>query len=180
LWVGGPVCPHCGVSVRLASSMAWQKRQSPYRTAEELHQAALQAVHGARGYGFRVGAHSAAQDAASGPPALQFQEGHERPPTPPDLRGGLQARLIFGSPNSGSDARWRPSPNGWLGRHCRSPTRLTLYERGGVARSFHTDGHSLATIVPIIRQNIRRESKLITDAANYKAVRKGVRNQGLR
>jgi hypothetical protein len=50
---------------------------------------------------------------------------------------------------------------------------LTLVERGGSARSFHTDGHSLASIVPIIRQNISRESKLMTDAAHhYKAVRR--------
>jgi transposase-like protein len=44
---------------------------------------------------------------------------------------------------------------------------LTLVERGGSARSFHTDGHSIATIVPIVRQNVRRESKLMTDAAMH-------------
>ncbi len=50
---------------------------------------------------------------------------------------------------------------------------LTLVERGGSARSFHTDGHSMATIVPIVRQNVRRESKLMTDAAmHYKQLRK--------
>jgi transposase-like protein len=42
---------------------------------------------------------------------------------------------------------------------------LTLVERGGSARSFHTDGHSLSTIVPIVRQNVRRDSRLMTDAA---------------
>src|SRR5208282_4870230 len=42
---------------------------------------------------------------------------------------------------------------------------LTLVERGGPARSFHTEGHSIASIVPIIRQNIRRESRLMTDRA---------------
>jgi transposase-like protein len=48
---------------------------------------------------------------------------------------------------------------------------LTLVERGGSARSFHTDGHSLASIVPIVRQNVRRESDLMTDAAlHYKAL----------
>jgi transposase-like protein len=50
---------------------------------------------------------------------------------------------------------------------------LTLVERGGPARSFHTDGHSLATIVPIVRQNVRRESHFMTDAAlHYRAVGK--------
>jgi transposase-like protein len=50
---------------------------------------------------------------------------------------------------------------------------LTLVERGGLARSFHTDGHSIATIVPIVRQNVRRESKLMTDdASHYRQLRK--------
>jgi transposase-like protein len=42
---------------------------------------------------------------------------------------------------------------------------VTLVERGGSARSFHTDGHSIADIVPIVRENIRRESRLMTDKA---------------
>ncbi len=48
---------------------------------------------------------------------------------------------------------------------------VTLVERGGPARSFHTDGHSIADIVPIVRENIRRESRLMTDKAlHYKQV----------
>jgi transposase-like protein len=50
---------------------------------------------------------------------------------------------------------------------------LTLVERGGSARSFHTEGHSIASIVPIIRQNISRESRLMTDRAlHYKKIGK--------
>jgi transposase-like protein len=56
---------------------------------------------------------------------------------------------------------------------------LTLVERGGAARSFHTDGHSIADIVPIVRQNIRRESRLMTDRAmHYKAVGKEFADHG--
>jgi hypothetical protein len=56
---------------------------------------------------------------------------------------------------------------------------LTLVERGGSAHSFHTDGHSVASIVPIVRQNIRRESRLMTDAApHYKAVGKEFTEHG--
>jgi transposase-like protein len=44
---------------------------------------------------------------------------------------------------------------------------LTLVERGGSARSFHIDGTTLANILPIIRMHIRRESDLMTDAAQY-------------
>jgi transposase-like protein len=48
---------------------------------------------------------------------------------------------------------------------------VTLVERGGSARSFHTDGHSIASIVPIVRENIRRESRLMTDQAlHYRVV----------
>jgi transposase-like protein len=56
---------------------------------------------------------------------------------------------------------------------------LTLVERGGSARSFHTDGHSIASIVPILRQNVRRESNLMTDkAGHYKAVGKEFADHG--
>jgi transposase-like protein len=44
-------------------------------------------------------------------------------------------------------------------------TVLTLVERGGSARSFHIDSTSIAQIVPILRENIRRESSLMTDEA---------------
>ena len=44
---------------------------------------------------------------------------------------------------------------------------LTLVERGGIARSFHIDSTSIAQIVPLVRQNIRRESKLMTDEARH-------------
>jgi transposase-like protein len=42
---------------------------------------------------------------------------------------------------------------------------LTLVERGGIARSFHIENTSVSQIVPIVRQNVRRESKLMTDEA---------------
>ena len=48
---------------------------------------------------------------------------------------------------------------------------LTLVERGGSARSFHIESTSVADIAPILRQNIRRESRLHTDEARqYKEV----------
>ena len=44
---------------------------------------------------------------------------------------------------------------------------LTLVERGGSARSFHIDSTSIANIVPILRENIRRESRFMTDEARH-------------
>jgi transposase-like protein len=56
---------------------------------------------------------------------------------------------------------------------------LTLVERGGSARSFHIETTSVGQIVPIVRQNIRRESDLMTDEAqHYKAVGKEFASHG--
>jgi transposase-like protein len=44
---------------------------------------------------------------------------------------------------------------------------LTLVERGGSARSFHIDSTSIADIAPILRANISRESRLMTDDARH-------------
>jgi transposase-like protein len=40
---------------------------------------------------------------------------------------------------------------------------LTLVERGGAARSFHVEHVAKEAIIPIVRENIARESKLMTD-----------------
>ncbi len=45
-------------------------------------------------------------------------------------------------------------------------TVLTLVERGGSARSFHIDTATIAEVAPIIRANISRETRLVTDEAN--------------
>jgi transposase-like protein len=44
---------------------------------------------------------------------------------------------------------------------------LTLVERGGAARSFHIESASLMSVLPIVRDNIRRESKFMTDAGQH-------------
>jgi transposase-like protein len=63
----------------------------------------------------------------------------------------------------------------FIGRQAGQPKRragfghknavLTLVERGGAARSFHVDGVRIADIAPIVRRNIAREAKLMTDEA---------------
>jgi ISXO2-like transposase domain len=56
---------------------------------------------------------------------------------------------------------------------------LTLVERGGGARSFHIDSFAMAQVVPIVRTNIRRESRFMTDEANqYKALGKEFADHG--
>jgi transposase-like protein len=52
-------------------------------------------------------------------------------------------------------------------------TVLTLVRRGGEARSFHVDSTSIASIVPILRAQIKAESAVMTDEANqYKQLGK--------
>jgi transposase-like protein len=46
-------------------------------------------------------------------------------------------------------------------------TVLTLVERGGSARSFHIDNTTIANVAPIVRENISRESRLMTDEAHF-------------
>lgn len=40
---------------------------------------------------------------------------------------------------------------------------LTLVERGGTARSFHVEGVTMASLLPVIRENITRETTIMTD-----------------
>lgn len=48
---------------------------------------------------------------------------------------------------------------------------LTLVERGGAARSFHIDGVRIADIAPILKANLAREAKLMTDeGAAYRSI----------
>jgi transposase-like protein len=43
---------------------------------------------------------------------------------------------------------------------------LTLVERGGSARSFHIENATKEEILPLVRENIKRESHVMTDEAN--------------
>jgi transposase-like protein len=44
---------------------------------------------------------------------------------------------------------------------------LALVERGGSVRSFHVDGTTINSLLPIIFNNVRRESDLMTDQASW-------------
>jgi len=60
-----------------------------------------------------------------------------------------------------------------VGGAAHKNTVLTLVERGGRARSFHITSATIATVVPIVRSNIAKESRFMTDEAHiYKRVGK--------
>ena len=44
---------------------------------------------------------------------------------------------------------------------------LTLVERGGSARSFHIDGKAISDVMPIVRENVKRETRINTDEAKH-------------
>jgi transposase-like protein len=44
---------------------------------------------------------------------------------------------------------------------------LTLVERGGAARSWHVDGTTVGTLMPIIRANVAKETAVMTDTASW-------------
>jgi transposase-like protein len=66
----------------------------------------------------------------------------------------------------------------WGGNQFRNIV-LTLVEREGSARSFHIDGTTSATLIPILRTNISRESHLMSDEASwYKGIGKEFASHG--
>jgi transposase-like protein len=46
-------------------------------------------------------------------------------------------------------------------------TVLSLVERGGEVRSFHVDKADSQTIMPIVRENVAKEARVMTDEAKY-------------
>ena len=62
-----------------------------------------------------------------------------------------------------------PKRRGYAHKHAV----LSLVERGGKVRSFHVDGTKAADVVPIMKANIARETKIMTDeAGQYAHVKK--------
>lgn len=67
--------------------------------------------------------------------------------------------------------RLEGQPKKGHGASSHKNTVLTLVERGGAARSFHIDAASVGQIAPIVRANIARETRLMTDEAQqYRGV----------
>ena len=63
----------------------------------------------------------------------------------------------------------KPKQRGYAHKHAV----LTLVERGGKARSFHVDGTAARDVVPILKENIARETRMMTDeAGQYVALKK--------
>lgn len=186
LWPEGPVCPHCGVVNHAYKT----KRPGVFRCAEKgcrkdfsvtmktvmershiaLHKW-LQAFHLMASSKKGVSAHQLHRTLQIGYEAAWFMAHRIREA----MRLGGLSPLGGGGKTVEVDETYighlegQPK-KGRLGTSNMN-TVVTLVERGGSARSFHVDGNRIADIAPILRANLSREAKLMTDEhASYREV----------
>jgi transposase-like protein len=180
LWPDGPVCPHCGVVGHAYKT----KRPGVYRCAEQscrkdftvtmktvmerskiaLHKW-LQGFHLMASSKKGVSAHQLHRTLQITYEAAWFMSHRIR-----------EAMRAGGLSPLGGGGKVVEADETYIGRLKDQPKRrgpshkntvLTLVERGGSARSFHIDGASVARIAPIVRENISRETRFMTDEARY-------------
>jgi transposase-like protein len=181
LWPDGPVCPHCGV----VDCAYKTKRPGVYRCAEQgcrkdfsvtmktvmershiaLHKW-LQGFHLMTSSKKGVSAHQLHRTLQITYEAAWFMAHRIR-----------EAMRLGGLSPMGGGGKIVEADETYIGRLEGVPKQrtggahknivLTLVERGGSARSFHIDSTSIADIAPILRKNISRESRLMTDEARH-------------
>jgi transposase-like protein len=180
LWPDGPVCPHCGI----VDSAYKTKRPGVYRCAEQacrkdftvtmktvmerskiaLHKW-MQAFHLMTSSKKGVSAHQLHRTLSIGYEAAWFMAHRIREA----MRLGGLTPMGGGGKTVEVDETYIgrlegvPKPRKGGGAH--KNVVLTLVERGGSARSFHIDSTSIAQVLPIIRENVKRESIMMTDEA---------------
>src|SRR3984885_6222387 len=178
LWPNGPVCPHCGgfdrvgklkgKSTRVGVYKCYQCRK-PFRvTVGTVFEAShvplrlwLQAVHLMASSKKGISSNQLHRTLGVTLKTAWFMSHRIR-----------EAMRVVGVTPMGGDGKAVEVDETYIGKMEGAGELLgpgvrnmvvTLVERGGSARSFHTDGHSIASIVPIVRENIKRESRLMTD-----------------
>jgi transposase-like protein len=185
LWPDGPVCPHCGVVGHAYAT----KRPGVYRCAEKacrkdftvtmktvmerskiaLHKW-LQAFHLMTSSKKGVSAHQLHRTLSIGYEAAWFMAHRIRE----SMRAGGLSPL-------GGGGKVVEADETYIGRLADQPVRrggashkntvFTLVERGGSARSFHIDGTRAGDMLHIVRANISREARLMTDElSSYKVI----------
>jgi transposase-like protein len=186
LWPDGPVCPHCGVVghayktnrpgvFRCAEKGCRKDFSVTMKTVMERSHIALhkwlQAFHLMASSKKGVSAHQLHRTLQIGYEAAWFMAHRIREA----MRLGGLSPLGSGGKVVEADETYfgflegQPK-KGRLGTSNRN-TVVTLVERGGSARSFHVDGSRVADIAPILRANLSREAKLMTDEyGSYKEV----------
>lgn len=181
LWPDGPICPHCGVINHAYAT----KRPGVFRCAEKLCRKDfsvtmktvmershiklhkwLQAFHLMCSSKKGVSAHQLHRTLDITYEAAWFMAHRIREA----MRAGGLAPLGGGGKTVEADETYIgkikgvPKPRGGS---AHKNMVLTLVERGGGARSFHLDGKSIADIMPVIRANVAKESRIHTDEAKH-------------
>jgi transposase-like protein len=185
LWPEGPVCAHCGVVNHAYKT----KRPGVFRCAEKacrkdfsvtmktvmershiaLHKW-LQAFHLMTSSKKGVSAHQLHRTLQIGYEAAWFMAHRIRE----SMRAGGLSPMGGGGGVVEADETFFGMLEGQKkGRagFAHKNIVLTLVERGGSARSFHVEGTRVMDLQPIIRENLSREAKLMTDELrSYKEV----------
>ena len=180
LWPDGPVCAHCGVVnhsyktkrpgvFRCAEKVCRKDFSVTMKTVMERSHIALhkwmQAFHLMASSKKGVSAHQLHRTLQIGYEAAWFMAHRIR-----------EAMRLGGLTPMGGSGKSVESDETYIGRQAGQPAKagpatknivLTLVERGGSARSFHIDSTSIADIAPILKANIGRESRLMTDEARH-------------
>ena len=187
LWPTGPVCPHCGGVERISKMRGKSTRvgvykcyqcRKPFRVTvgtvfESSHvplRLWLQCVHLMASSKKGISSNQLHRTLGVTLKTAWFMSHRVR-----------EAMRVLGMEPMGGDGKIVEADETYIGQQAGLRTDVsryhnknmvvTLVERGGSARSFHTDGHSIASIVPIVRENIKRESRLMTDRAlHYRRV----------
>jgi transposase-like protein len=188
LWPNGPVCPHCGgvdrvgklkgKSTRVGVWKCYQCRKPFRATVKTVFESShvplrlwLQAVHLLASSKKGISSNQLHRTLGVTLKTAWFMSHRIR-----------EAMRVLGMEPMGgageiveADETYIGSMDGYAGARTKAGaaknTVVTLVQRGGSASSFHADGHSASTIAPIVRDNIARESRLMTDKAlHYRRV----------
>lgn len=185
-WPDGPVCPHCGVVNSADPIIGKTARHGLYRCRECVKQFTatvgtvyershipmhkwLLATHLMCASKKGISAHQLFRSLGFGSYRTAWFMAHrireamtDRNPSPLGGKGKtVEADETFIGRLEGAP---KPRPGG---SSSYRNTVLTLVERGGSARSFHVDGTTVGTLMPIIRANILRETAMMTDQASW-------------
>src|SRR5258708_1587115 len=187
LWPNGPVCPHCGI----VDSAYKTKRASVYRCAEQVCRKDFSVTMKTVMERSHIALHKWLQGfhlMASSKKGVSAHQLHRTLQITYEAAWFMAHRIreamrAGGLSPLGGGGKVVEADETYIGRLKGQPVRrggashkntvLTLVERGGSARSFHIDTTTVAQVAPIVRENIARESRLMTDEAiHYRAVGK--------
>lgn len=182
LWPDGPICPRCGQHPRISKMQGKSTRiglykcyqcRKPFRVTvgtvfESSHvplRLWLQCIHLMASSKKGISSNQLSRTLGVTIKAAWFMSHRVR-----------EAMKVLGVEPMGGAGKIVESDETYFGRVEGMPVKrgvghklavLTLVERGGSARSFHIDGTRMEDIAPIVRQNVARDSHLMTDEARH-------------